>query len=111
MAQWDQWHLGSTGLQVQSLALHSGLRIQYCCSCGLGGNCGSDLIPDPGAPYASGWPKKEKNGEDQEDRGSWVRTPVEKRGCCLHAEASSQAAGEKPGVGDTSSAKGSRTAV
>ena len=47
-------HLGT---QVQFLAQPSGLRIQCCCSCGLGLSCSSDLIPDPGTPYAVGWPK------------------------------------------------------
>ena len=30
--------------EVPSLAQHSGLRIRYCCSCGVG-NSGLDLIP------------------------------------------------------------------
>ena len=34
-------------MQVVFPTLQGGLRIQCCCSCGLGGNCGSDLIPDP----------------------------------------------------------------
>ena len=54
MAQWDWWHLGSTGLQVRSPARHSGLRIR-CCR--LGCNYGLDMIPGPGIPYATGWPK------------------------------------------------------
>ena len=29
-------------------------------SCGVGHNCGLDLIPDPGTPYAAGQPKKKK---------------------------------------------------
>ena len=57
MAQWDLQHLGSTGTQVQSPAWHSGVRIQHCHSNGLGLNCGSDLIPGLGTPYALGWPK------------------------------------------------------
>ena len=60
MAQWDPWHLGSTRTQVQSLVWHSGLRIWHCCTCGLGHNFGSDLIPGLGTPYASGQPKKRK---------------------------------------------------
>ena len=44
MIQQDLQHLGSTGLQVRSLAEHSGLRIQHCCSCSLGGSCGLNLI-------------------------------------------------------------------
>ena len=32
-----------------------------CChSCGVSRNCGSDLIPGPGTPYAGGRPKKKK---------------------------------------------------
>ena len=60
-----------TRMQVRFWAWHSGLRIQHCHSCGLGRNCGSDLMPGPGAPYAVGWPKKEKNREtfSQRDDG------------------------------------------
>ena len=60
------WHLGSTGTQVQSPARHSGLRIWHCGSSGLGHDCGSDLIPGPGTPYALGRPKmknKQKQGQ------------------------------------------------
>ena len=32
MVQWDQWHLGSSGTQVQSLAWCSGLGIWHCYS-------------------------------------------------------------------------------
>ena len=35
----EQWHTGS------SWALHIGLRIWHCHSCGVGCNCGSNLIP------------------------------------------------------------------
>ena len=58
MVQQDQQHLGSPGMQVQSPAQHSGLRIWRCGSCSLGCNDGSDLIPGPGTPYAVGQPKK-----------------------------------------------------
>ena len=57
MAQWDQRCLGSLGSWVQSLAQHSELRIQHCCSCGLGCNYGSDLISGLGTPYTEGQPK------------------------------------------------------
>ena len=57
VVQWDLWHFGSTGIQVCSLAQHSQLRIQCCCSCILGHNCGLDLIPGPGTSYAAGQPK------------------------------------------------------
>ena len=57
---------GATGLVVSwecsdaNLAWHSGLRIGCCCSWGLGCNCGLDLIPGLGSPYAAGRPKKKK---------------------------------------------------
>ena len=54
MVQRDRQCLGSAGMQVQSLARHSGLRIQCCCS------FGSDLIPGLETPYATGWPRKGK---------------------------------------------------
>ena len=40
-------------------AWHSGLRIWSCCSWGwcVHHNCGWDLIPGLGTPYAAGWPK------------------------------------------------------
>ena len=44
-------------------AQHSELRIWHCCSCSIGCNCSSDLIPSPGTPYAVGQPKKEKKKE------------------------------------------------
>ena len=50
MVQRDWWHLRSARMQVQSLAWHSGLRIWHCHSCGVGCNCGSDLIPSLGQP-------------------------------------------------------------
>ena len=58
VVKWDHWCLGSTGRQVPFLARHSGLRIRHYRSYGLGGNCGSDLIPGLGTPYALGRPKK-----------------------------------------------------
>ena len=60
MAQWHWWPLGSSGMQVRSLAQHSGLRMQCCHSNGLGQNYGSDLIPGLGMPYATGQPKKKR---------------------------------------------------
>ena len=57
MVQWDQQHLGVLGQRFDSQPRHSGLRIQHCSSCDLGHNCGSDLIPGLGIPYASGRPK------------------------------------------------------
>ena len=41
---------------------HSGLRTWYCHSCGLGHNCGLDLIPGPGTSCLEcGKKKKKKN--------------------------------------------------
>ena len=60
VVQWDWWCLGSKETQVQSPGQHSGLRTQHYCSSDLGLDCGSDLIPSPGASYATGWPKKKK---------------------------------------------------
>lgn len=57
VAQWDWQHLGNAGLQVWSLDQHTGLRIQRCCSCSLGLNFSSGLIPALGTPYASGQTK------------------------------------------------------
>ena len=51
----EHWDTGSTPAWHSG---HSGLRIQRCCS--LGPNCGSDLIPGPGTPYAMEWPKRKK---------------------------------------------------
>ena len=45
---------------VRSLAWHSGLGTQCCCSCGLGHNWGSNLILGLEAPCAAGWPKMTK---------------------------------------------------
>ena len=59
------WHNGMGSIlcvltQVCSLSQYSGLRIWCCCSFGLGCDCGLDLIPGPGVPYAVGQPKKKK---------------------------------------------------
>ena len=52
---------GAPGCRFPSLAWHSGLGIRHCCSCEITGhNCGLDLIPGPGTPYATGKPKKKK---------------------------------------------------
>ena len=55
--QRDWWHLCSTSMQVPFLAQHGG--IWHCCSCGVGRNCGSELIPGLGTPYAVRWPKNQ----------------------------------------------------
>ena len=57
VVQRDWWHLCSTSMQVPFLAQHGG--IWHCCSCGVGRNCGSELIPGLGTPYAVRWPKNQ----------------------------------------------------
>jgi len=57
VVQRDWWHLGSHWDAGSSPAWHSGLDIQCCLSFGTGRDHGSNRIPGPGAPYASGWPK------------------------------------------------------
>ena len=58
VVQQGQWCLGSPEMQVPSPARHSGLRILGWHSCGIGRDCGLDLIHGPGIPYATGQPKK-----------------------------------------------------
>ena len=65
VAQWDWRHPGTTGMQVRSPAGHSGLRILCCCSCGLGLDCGSDLISGPGTSYAAKNEKKKKRLQEK----------------------------------------------
>ena len=52
--------LVATGTRVWFLAWHSGLGTLHFCSCRLGQDCGSNLIPGLGAPYAAGQPKMTK---------------------------------------------------
>ena len=68
VVQWDQRCLGSTGMQVRSLAWHSGLRIQCCHSCGLGQDLSLDLIPGLGTPYAAGVTKKRKKKKERKKK-------------------------------------------
>ena len=55
-------------MQVQSLAWHSRLKNPALLQlhCDIGHNCGSDLIPDPGTPYAMGQPKMKKENKRQD---------------------------------------------
>ena len=41
---------------------------------GIDRTCGLDLIPDPGTPYASGWPKKNKKKVINEGMNNWHNT-------------------------------------
>ena len=60
MVQWDWWCLWSARMQVQSLAQHSGLWIQHCCSCSTGRNCISNLLSGPGTSMQL---KKQEEGK------------------------------------------------
>ena len=55
VAFWECWDSGSIFCAAQWI----GDRCY--CTCGLGHNCGLDLILDPGTPHALGRPKKENN--------------------------------------------------
>ena len=79
VVQQDWQPLGSTGMQVRSLAQHSGLRIQHCHSCGLGCDCSLDLIPGLGPPYAMGRPKM-KNKTNKQNKNLMLKREREKRG-------------------------------
>ena len=68
------WHSGliirlvSVEAPVQSLAQSSGLRIQRCCSCGVGHSSGLDLDSIPG-PHAVGVAEKEKKRARKREQG------------------------------------------
>ena len=85
VTQQDRRHHGSAGMQVRTLAWHSGLRIRNCCSCTLGHKYNSDLIPGLVIPYAAGQPKKrekKKKGRKEgrkEERGKEGRKEKERR--------------------------------
>jgi len=51
-------------LERQDLGSIPGLAQWYCCSCGVGRNCGLDLIAGPGTSCAMGQPKKKKKLEE-----------------------------------------------
>ena len=65
---------GATGLVMSlerqdagsSPGQNSGLRIQSFHSCSIGHNCGLDLIPDQGTPYAMEQSKKKKKKNQRE---------------------------------------------
>ena len=71
VAQWVKnlpavaWAVVKT--QVQSLALHSGLRIWCCHSYGVGHSCGFDSIPDLGTSISQ--KEKEKKRKEGSERG------------------------------------------
>ena len=59
MVKWDWRRHWSTGMQVRTLAGHSGLRIWHCHSCSVGCNCGSALFPGLGNSICPRAAKKE----------------------------------------------------
>ena len=69
VVQWDWRHLGSTGIQVQFPAQHSGFRIRCCHSCSFGRSCGLDLIPGLGTPYATSSQTRKKKERKHSLRG------------------------------------------
>ena len=64
-AQWGLWHLWSPGMLVQFLAPHSGLKIQYFCTCSIGHSCSKNLIPGPENQNAVGGKKKKKKKKER----------------------------------------------
>ena len=64
---WEGWCPRSTRTQVLSPAQHIGLRIGHCHNCGIGCNCGSNLISGLGTPCAAGQPTKEKKKKNPTD--------------------------------------------
>ena len=69
VAQRDWRHFGSTRTQGSPAQW---IRIPRCCRCDLGQDCGLNLIPGLGTPYALGWPKKKKNQKTKHHRfPSW----------------------------------------
>ena len=63
----------STRTQVRSPTQYSGSRIRCCHTCGLGRDCSSDLIPGPGAPYATGWPQMKKTHKQNTKQCKWSK--------------------------------------
>ena len=76
VTQRDWCHLESTGMQVRSLAWHSGLRIWHCHSCDLGQDCGLGLTPGLGASYAMDGQKWKKNRQTKNIFFSFLRPPL-----------------------------------
>ena len=64
-------------MQVWSLALLGGLRIQHCCSSGAGHNCSTGLIPGPGTSTCYGCGQKQTNKQksitEQTHQLQWKR--------------------------------------
>lgn len=59
MAQWDRWHCWSSGMQVRSLARHSGLKIRRCHSCRFRSQLWLESDPRSGNSMPP-WPEKRK---------------------------------------------------
>ena len=67
MVHQDQQCLWSTRMRVPSPAWCSGLSFWGYCSCGLGRNCGSDLIPGPRMHTLWGGQKRKKKVIDKQN--------------------------------------------
>ena len=81
MAQEDWWHLCSARTQVQSLAQNNGLRIWYCCTCGIGPNYNSVLISGQGIPYDTRRSKEKKKKKERKKK-KFNKIPL----CCKNSK-------------------------
>ena len=84
VVQWCWRHFWSTGIQVWSPTLCSGLRIQHCHSCSVGCNSGLDQIPGPGAPYAVGQPKRKKEKKKKNYCDKNPKQPLQQANVLVH---------------------------
>ena len=68
-------------VRVQSLAQHSGLKVQHCHHCGLGLSCGLDSILGPGTSICS-FKKKKKFNSRSSLMAQWVKDLALSLLCC-----------------------------
>ena len=82
MVQQDQWLSIVLGHDTGLIAQYSGLSVWCCHNCSIGHNCGSDIIPGLGPPFAWGWgegTKKDKKKKSVSQR----RAPFCRKGPVL----------------------------
>lgn len=80
---------GSAEIRVSIHRPAQWVEDRCCHSCGLVLDCGSDLIPILGAPYARGVARKKKGREEREEKATsewFVRVPLIAVGLCLFWE-------------------------
>lgn len=83
MVQQDQWLSIVLGHDTGLIAQYSGLSVWCCHNCSIGHNCGSDIIPGLGPPFAWGWgegTKKDKKKKCFSEEG-----PILQERTCLSA--------------------------